>query len=316
MKDLPPIPQIETSSGGAAELARAFPDHLRLLLRSLRRRYTGLGLAIADRMSRRWLEDHANPYLDEIHTIDAGAPGAGIYRFNLGCQTAGTSAAVPAKAGGFRLVRVLDCPLAGAGSGLILARQRGPAGSFLNLTWPGFTGVMTGLAEGRFAAAINQPPPDGLLSRLRRWRRGGLPPAHLLRLVFETAPDYDTARRMLIETRLASPAFFTLVGPGPSEGCIIERTPFDAAVRPAPSAVASHWVSMPHPGKPDKDSHSRQQAMERLLRHPPNHFHWLAPPVLNKNTRLVMLAEPSTGFLRVQGYEKQGPATRPLTLEG
>jgi hypothetical protein len=38
--------------------------------------------------------------------------------------------------------------------------------------------------------------------------------------------------------------------------------------------------------------------------------------VLNKNTRMVVLTEPSTGFLRVQGYEKMAPVTRPLTLEG
>jgi hypothetical protein len=316
MKGLPPIAQVEVGTGGTAELAAAFPDHVQILLRSLRRRYTRLGLSFADRLAHRWLEENGNPYLDEIHAMAARAPSAGIYLLNMGCEIACTSAAVPAKAGGFRLVRVLDWCLAGAGRTLVLARQHGPAGSFLNLTWPGFSGVLTAMAEGRFAAAINQPPTGGLFTRLRRLRRGGIPPAHLLRQVFETAPDYEAARRMLIETRLAAPAFFTLVGPGPSEGCIIERTPFEAAVRPAPAAVANHWLSMSQAKAPDKDSHNRQQAMERLLRHPPNHFHWLAPPVLNKNTRLVVLTEPSTGFLRAQGYEKMAPATRPLTLEG
>jgi len=309
--------QVEIGSGGAAELAAAHPELVQSLLTSLRRRYTRIGLSFADSLARRWLEESANPYLPELKAMSAHIHASGLHLLSLGLDICCTSAAVPAKAGGFRLVRVLDWPLAGTGSSLTLARQYGPAGSFLNLTWPGFTGVLTGLAEGRFAAAINQPPMGGTFTRLRRWRKGGLPPAHLLRMVFETAPDYDTARRMLLETRLASPAFFTLVGPGPSEGCIIERTPFEAAVRPAPAAVASHWMSMnPAGAKPPKDSHGRQAAMERLLRHPPNHFHWLAPPVLNKHTRMVALAEPATGFLRVQGYEKMAPATRPVTFEG
>jgi len=320
MKALPPIPQIDLGSGGMTALAGAFPDHPRILLRALRRRYSLLGLSFADRLARRWLDEHANPYLDEIHAMAAQLSSPGLFLLNLGWDMGCTSAAVPAKPEGFRLVRVLDWKLNGAGRTLVLARQEGPAGDFLNLTWPGFTGVMTGMATGRFAAAINQPPASGwLLSRLRHWRRGGLPPAHLLRQVFETAPDYETARRMLIETRLAAPAFFTLAGPGPSEGCIIERTPFEAAVRPAPAAVANHWISMTQGGKKipgDKDSQSRLQAMERLLRHPPNHFNWLAPPVLNKKTRLVMLAEPGTGFLRAQAWEKTGAVSRPLTLEG
>lgn len=320
MKALPPIAEISVAEQGVAGLAAAFPDHLRVLLRAARKRHGLPVLLLADRLARRWLENNANPYLDEVHDIarHAGLPGS--YLINLGTGIACTSAAVPAKPGGFRLVRVLDWKLQGTGRTLILARQSGPAGDFLNLTWPGFTGVMTGMAEGRFAAAINLPPLEGswVLGRLRQWRRGGLPPVHLLRQVFETAPDYETARQMLIQTRLAGPAFFTLVGPGPSEGCIIERSPFEAAVRPAPAAVANHWVSMTPGGKAarqsaSKDSLSRQQAMERLLRHPPNHFNWLAPPVLNKDTRLVALAEPSSGFLRVQGFEKGAAATAPLT---
>jgi len=319
MKALPPIPEIEVVEQGVAGVAAAFPEHVRILLQAARKRHSLPILLWADRLARRWLENNANPYLHEIEEMARHAGLPGMYLLNLGTGIACTSAAVPAKPGGFRLVRVLDWKLQGTGRTLILARQSGLAGDFLNLTCPGFSGVMTGMAEGRFAAAINLPPLEGnwVLGRLRQWRRGGLPPVHLLRQVFETAPDYETARRMLIETRLAGPAFFTLVGPGPSEGCIIERSPFEAAVRPAPAAVANHWVSMAKPGKgKNKDSLGRQQAMERLLRHPPNHFNWLAPPVLNKDTRLVVLAEPSSGFLRVQGFEKSAAVTRPLTLEG
>lgn len=325
MKALPSIPQIDIGSTGAVGLAQAFPERLDDLFRQARRRYTRLGLAVGDRLARSWLSDVGNPYLDELNALSTMIDRSGAYLLNISYEMACTAAAVPSKEGGFRLVRVLDWKLNGLGRNLVLARQEGPAGEFHNLTWPGFAGVLTAMAKGRFAAAINQPPMashhlgklgDWAYNRVQLWRRGGLPPAHLLRQVFETAPDYDTARRMLIETRIAVPAFFTLVGPGPCEGCIIERTPFEAAVRPAPAAVANHWVSMTQSGKPrGKDSLGRQKALERLLKYPPNNFHWLAPPVLSKDTRLVALAEPSTGFLRAQGWEKTGAATRPLNID-
>ncbi len=321
MKGLPDIPQIDLGRDGAAALARAYPERLRDLVCQARRRYTGLGLGLADRMAHRWLASAANPYLPEIEAVAALAGCAGTYLLNVSYEMACTSAVVPSKDGGFRLVRVLDWKLNGLGRTLVLARQEGPAGPFHSLTWPGYAGVLTGIAAGRFAAAINQPPHGGgvgqrLVGRMQVWRRGGLPPAHLLRQVFETAPDYETARRMLIETRVAVPAIFVLAGCGPSDGCVIERTPFEAAVRPAPAAVANHWVSMTRPGKPRGiDSHGRQRAMERLLKHPPNHFHWLAPPVLNKDTRLVALADPATGFLRAQGFEKSGAVTHPLNID-
>ena len=44
-------------------------------------------------------------------------------------------------------------------SGLVeVARQRGVAGDFLSVTWPGFAGLLTAVAPGRFAASINQAP--------------------------------------------------------------------------------------------------------------------------------------------------------------
>jgi hypothetical protein len=212
----------------------------------------------------------------------------------------------------------------GLGRALVLAGQAGPAGAFYSLTWPGFAGVITGLAKGRFAAAINQPPMltrrlgrlgDWLVSRIDLWRHGGVPAAHLLRRVFEQAPDYESAMQMLHDTPIALPAIFTLVGPKPGEGCIIERTVDRAAVRPGPAAVANHWCAMPLQGRPrGKNSYGRQRAMERLLKYPPCGFTWLAPPVLNRNTRMVALADPASGSLLVQGWENKGPATCSLAI--
>ena len=67
------------------------------------------------------------------------------------------------------LARTLDWPFPGLGRHLEVARMRGPAGDFDNVTWPGYVGALTASAPGRFAASINQAP---LWRRTRRpWLR-------------------------------------------------------------------------------------------------------------------------------------------------
>ena len=41
---------------------------------------------------------------------------------------------------------------------------------------------------------------------------------------------------------------------------------------------------------------------------------WLHWPILNKETRLALAADPAQGRLIAQGYEANGPATHPLEL--
>ena len=108
------------------------------------------------------------------------------------------------------LARTLDWPFPGLGRYVEIARMQGAAGEFFNVTWPGYVGVLTALAPGRFGASINQAPlrrrthqrflrPFDLavngLSTLVRQR--SIPPDQLLRFVFEEADDYAEARRML-----------------------------------------------------------------------------------------------------------------------
>src|SRR5258707_13792669 len=63
---LPEIPLIEVGALPALELIRAEPARTAALIEAAKRRYTWLGIAIADRSSRRWLEHSCNPYLPEI----------------------------------------------------------------------------------------------------------------------------------------------------------------------------------------------------------------------------------------------------------
>lgn len=324
MELMPDIPVIDAGSGGAPALAEACPDLVRDLRLALRRRYTAVGLHLGDLAIRSWLRRCDNPFLAEFERLADLWQGGGLYALNGMSDFSSTSGAVIDGQGYFRLVRVVDWRLDGAGRALVLSRQAGAAGEFHAVTLPGMVGVISGLAKGRFAAALNQAPQamhrlgrngDWLLNRLELGRHTGLPADHLLRRVFETAPDFAMAQRMLCETPLATPAIFTLVGAAPGEGCVIERTRTGNALRPGPVAAANHWCSIPLKGRlVGRESHGRQSAMERLLRHPPVRLTWLAPPVLNKDTRLAMVADPVSGSLIAQGWDRCERVTRPLTL--
>jgi hypothetical protein len=49
------------------------------------------------------------------------------------------------------LARTLDWPFPGSAPYRV-ARMRGAAGDFINVTWPGYAGTLTASAPGRFAA--------------------------------------------------------------------------------------------------------------------------------------------------------------------
>src|SRR5262245_5379911 len=156
---LPEIPLIEVGALPALDLIRAEPARTAALIAAARRRYTRIGIALADRASRLWLERAGNPYLAEIRAV-AGAVGArGAYLLNLSHEWACTTGVASDPAGhGERLIRVLDWGLEGLGRHVVIARHDGKAGPWFNATWPGFAGVLTAVAPGRFAAAFNQAP--------------------------------------------------------------------------------------------------------------------------------------------------------------
>ena len=147
-----------------------------------------------DRYSEAWLENAANPYLPEIREIAKilGKPGgyALNFSFEMGCTT---GCRAPDTNSAMQLYRTLDWPFR-LGADVVVARHQPPAGSYYNITWPGYVGVLTAMAPGRFAAAINQPPMtysfdrfslglpiDWVVNRLRIRKLTSIPPVHLLR---------------------------------------------------------------------------------------------------------------------------------------
>jgi hypothetical protein len=327
LASLPDIPVIDARRGGSAEVIHAAEPQLRDLFRTARRTFTPPVLAVMDRVSHRWLQRTGNPYRGEIAIVAEmlGKPGA--YALNVSYEWACTCGVGSDGNGRVRLLRVLDWRQQGLGRNVVVARQQGPAGEFANITWPGYVGVITAMAPGRFAVAINQPPVqswsgawplatlpfDWVAARIRVWRSHSLPPPHLLRQVCETCPTYEDAKTMLAATPLCLPAFFTLAGTRRGEGCVIERTATACAIREMPAAVGNHWVGLAEHGRPrGRDSRHRQKRMEGVLAGEDGD--WLVPPILNSDTRVVAELDAGGGRLVVQGWERNGAATARLAV--
>lgn len=323
---LPPIPVIDTGTAGPLALTEAAPERFDLIVANAVAHYGEAALRHGDRLSRRWLERSGNPYLGEIDRVAARLGRPGAYLLNLSYEwtcTAGVGA--DPDGAGMRLIRTLDWPLDGLGRAVVAARRAGPAGRYIDVTWPGYSGVVTALAPGRFAAAVNQPPMrrfspvpalDWMIERTRLWRERALPPAHLLRRVFDSCASYAEAKWALVETRVCLPVFYTLAGTGAGEGCVIERTESAAWVREAPASIANHWVAAPFVGRPrGVDSEGRLRQMEACRDDARgDDFSWVRPPILNATTRIAAAVNAASGRLLAQGFESDGPATAVLRL--
>ncbi len=286
-------------------------------------------LRALDAVSRRWLAKQDSAHLDEIDAVAERLGRPGAYFLSVNYEWGCTCRVGPSPDGNSaRLVRVLDWVTHGLGRYVIAARVAGAAGPFVTLTWPGYTGVLQAMAPGRFSAALNQAPMrrplgqfylDWAVNRHRVWRMQHLTPAHLLREVFETAPSFADAKRMLMERPISTPAIFSLAGLKPAETAVIERTEDEARVHEGGNTAANHWQTPGWSGHArGNDSAGRARQMHSVTTDLDPSFAWLKAPILNWNTRLAMVADARQGHLVAQGYEVAGrtaaPATAPLEL--
>ena len=101
-----------------------------------------------------------------------------------------------------------------------------PAGEFATLGWPGFVGVLSAVAPGRFAVSLNAalsldaPQP-------------GMPVVFLLRTVLEQARTFEEAVATLAGAPLPCDCLLLVTGTRAGEMAVVERTPSRHAIRRA-----------------------------------------------------------------------------------
>lgn len=324
--DLIEIPVVETGADFAIETLEAFRPRVLALLDQATKGVPPFALRQLDRVSRRWLQKWANPHLDEIDRIAKSLARPGVYFFSVNYEWGCTCRVASAPDhGSARLIRVLDWRTPGLGRNLVAAKVRAAPGVFITLTWPGYTGVLTAMAPGRFSAALNQAPmatPVGVMpldwavNRGRVWRTPFGTPAHLLRHVFEHAASFVEARELLISTPISTPAIYSLAGVQPQDTVVIERTEQEARVHAGSQVSANHWQAPGWVGRARGDrSDERARRMSAVEPEFDAAWPWLSAPILNERTRLVAMADARRGVLLAQGFEGFTPATRPLRIE-
>jgi len=326
--------EIPLETGTPLELARRYPDKARAMVRAVEDTF-GIASRLAaravagpaDRANRDWLVRQANPYLAEIDAVAALLGISGVHALNV-CFEWGCTGGIWPSPDGPVLRRVLDWPFPKLGESLVVLQQPGAANSFFNMGWPGMVGVVQGTAPGRFAAALHQAPMrrhslgfigDWLKNRVEVHGRTGLPPVHLLRSIFESEPDYAAAKKRLCETQIGVPAIFLLAGTGDGEGCVIERTETDCAVREMGAggvSAANHFETLPGTWRPRPiDSAGRGRCAQGLTaEHFAEDFGWFLHPIANINSRVAFTATPRTGALALMGTAGAVPVTKLFRL--
>ncbi len=299
---------------------------------------------VLDAVTRAWLRRSRSPYVDEIAAIAAELKFPGIWFLN-GSYQWGCTTLAREQDGAPWLVRTLDWPFVGLGRHVEVARMAGSAGDYWNVTWPGFVGVLTATAPGRFAACVNQAPLwrrtrhrwlrgyDIALNAVSTWSVSHIPPDQLLRQVFEECGSFAEAKARLETTPIARPAIYTLVGCGKDERCVIERTEEGCSSRTHETSAANDWLVSREPWEARVVamiwSYEQAAARSRARRDAisawsgsfvEESFAWVAPPVLNPYTRIAAEMCPASGRLRVMGYERLDgaewaqPVTRPREI--
>ncbi|MEM9098156.1 MAG: hypothetical protein AAGC79_06470 [Pseudomonadota bacterium] len=320
--ELPEIPVRDPGPGGLGSYSLNNIEGAEGLMDAVIHGFGPLGTLIrpflgpADRLAQRHLARIGDPYLAEIEATKRAMGRPGAIAFALSYEAGCTARVFPGEAP--VLFRTLDWPFKGIGHRIEIVRLQSPAGPWITATWPGLAGILHGSAPGRFLISMNQAPQPmtrfgragaWLGSKIKLFRNPGLPPMHLLRQVFETVPDYDTAVATLTEAPLAAPAIFTLAGPN-GAATVIERTETEAAT--AAPVAANHFASL----TPAGPSRWRARGYDSLLRHemagnltePPD-LTALPEPILNPHTRLAMRLD-WEGGLAIAGYEGPNRVTQ------
>ncbi|NSX53445.1 C45 family autoproteolytic acyltransferase/hydolase [Parasulfitobacter algicola] len=155
------------------------------------------------------------------------------------------------------------------GSGIY--RYKGAdAGEFISIGWPGYTGVISGMAPGRFSITMN-----AVLSSDPVQIKTPIPLQ--IRHVFERSKTFDEAVATLTDTALSCDALLLVTGTKRGEMVVIERTPNRSAVRHAEDGkihATNNYIALDAnveglQNEIQLTSCARYDRMGELLRNPP-----------------------------------------------
>jgi hypothetical protein len=320
------IPVLDCGTDFPLRTLDTYLDRAQALLNLATARVPASALRQLDRVSRAWLVKWNNAHLPEIDAVAQRLGRPGAYFFSVNYEWGCTCRVAPSPDGASaRLIRVLDWKTPGLGRNIVAARVQAPAGRYVTLTWPGYTGVLTAVAPGRFAVALNQAPMrksvgfyylDWAANRRRVWSMPHPTPAHVLRSVCDETETYGAAVRRLQTEPISTPAIFSIAGLSAGETAVIERSETEARVHLGAQVAANHWRAEGWTGHArGVDSAGRAASMQGVAPDLDTDFGWLRAPVLNPRTRLAMVADAGEGRLATLGFENGLPATLRLDLK-
>lgn len=272
-----------------------------------------------------WGEDVYTRFQPQLEWIRDTAVGAYDYvRTNL---TSVKEAGLACTAGvacypkiGNVLVRSMDWCLEGLGRHTVIWNcVNAEAGTYYSVGWPGYVGVLSGNAPGRFAATINQAFPTS--APTLQW-----PPSHLLRWVFDNCENYEDALKTLKASKVCFPAFVTIAGIKLGEAAIVELHPEGSRIHRTeakkPIAIGNDYLSGDWRGE-DEDTlmpfdkgpvceHRRNKMLTELRRRRPRDLKSAikatqADWIWNEGTVQQMAFSPNTGGSVVIGLEDTAP---------
>jgi hypothetical protein len=293
-------------------------------------------LSAGDGLAHLWLKATDNPWRGLIRSLADTLDYPGVALMNL-CYEWGCTTAAGQLRGRPAMARTVDWPFVGLGSLVVVVIEPTRYGPVAFITWPGFVGAVTAFAPGRFAIAVNKAPLpvisrslqlDRTAAAIHAFAGGGLPITHLVRQVALEAPDFMTVVQELVRPRrVTAPGLVVACGVRPEEAVVIERFRSHAKIHRSEHGslcVANDWLSPGPKGWPPSAGATPEQRVEDCRRRvrslsayfptDPGDFSWVAPPVLNNNTRAALFCSPAEERLVVQGYDLfgQGPAA-PVT---
>ncbi|MEO1160553.1 MAG: C45 family peptidase, partial [Pseudomonadota bacterium] len=170
-----------------------------------------------------------------------------------------------------------------------------PAGEFISIGWPGYLGVLSGMAPGRFAITLN-----AVLSE--EAAQIALPVAFQIRKTFEEAETFDDAVERLSQAVIPGNCLLLVSGIGSGEMLVIERTPTRSAIRQAEAGrviVANEYLKLDAETAPadtelQSSSCSRYDRMNILLQRPPKDIQdcigYLRNPAVQMNITVQQMA--------------------------